>query len=161
MDHRYVASGHETSDLIKEDAHLLNTLKRKKTTHRANRFIPSARHFSYGCVQKGSSRKAAAAWASGAYGGAREHAQVSKTPLAAFFNTPCSEATPSTAAARILSDSSISQLELIQRPLHQRSTVPPDSAHSLWPHIRLCRLGPPIPNDQKLLKWRLTHQNSS
>jgi hypothetical protein len=49
-----------------------------------------------GSVQKGSSSpalshaegKAAAAWASGAYGGVREHDQAARTPLAAFFNTP-------------------------------------------------------------------------
>lgn len=32
--------------------------------------------------------KAAAAWASGAYGGVREHGQAARTPMAAFFNTP-------------------------------------------------------------------------
>ncbi len=49
-----------------------------------------------GSVQKGSSSpvlmflegKAAAAWASGAYGGVREHDQAARTLLAAFFNTP-------------------------------------------------------------------------
>jgi len=34
--------------------------------------------------------KAAAAWASGAYGGVRGHGQAARTPLAAFFNTPYS-----------------------------------------------------------------------
>ncbi len=32
--------------------------------------------------------KAAAAWASGAYGGVREHDHAARTPLAAFFNIP-------------------------------------------------------------------------
>ncbi|HNP29517.1 MAG TPA: hypothetical protein PKK23_10750 [Nitrospirales bacterium] len=40
-------------------------------------------------VQKGQSSKAATAWASGAYGGVREHDQAARTPLVAFFNTPC------------------------------------------------------------------------